>query len=254
MVSRANFWRVIRSFFRVNVAYHSTEPCHDLISSGEVVESHGYFSCWFCKYPRIVFQEPTFSIQWVLNCARLSRDSTPGFQCTIHTNKIRHEREEAHNNNNNNQFHNHRLTIHSSRHSSLRTISRIRINSTMAPTKSKGGGIKGFFTRAATSFQQGFKISKDAAYWLAMKSGRIGLVLASTSMVVLMPLIFEINREITVRLSLLWIRSAERLLWKRVRNRFHSPCFVWVCHFGNRLLKIASIFFSFWSMNIGCNY
>lgn len=69
----------------------------------------------------------------------------------------------------------------------------------MAPTKSKGGGVKGFFTRAATSFQEGFKFSRDAAYWLAMKSGRIGLVLASTSMVVLMPLIFEINREITVR-------------------------------------------------------
>ncbi len=59
--------------------------------------------------------------------------------------------------------------------------------------------MKGFFTRAAASFQQGFQLSRDWGYWLAMKSGRIGLVLASTSMVVLMPLIFEINREITVR-------------------------------------------------------
>ena len=71
----------------------------------------------------------------------------------------------------------------------------------MAPTKNsnKGGGAKGFFTRAATSFQQGFQFSRECAYWLAQKGGRIGLVLASTSMVVLMPLIFEINREITVR-------------------------------------------------------
>ncbi len=76
----------------------------------------------------------------------------------------------------------------------------------MAPSKNsnKGGGVKGFFTRAAASFQQGFQISRDVGYWLAMKGGRIGLVLASTSMVVLMPLIFEINREITVRLSILW--------------------------------------------------
>ena len=70
----------------------------------------------------------------------------------------------------------------------------------MASSKTpKGGGVKGFFTRAAASFQQGFQLSRDWGYWLAMKSGRIGLVLASTSMVVLMPLIFEINREITVR-------------------------------------------------------
>ena len=71
----------------------------------------------------------------------------------------------------------------------------------MAPSKTsnKGGGVKGFFTRAAASFQQGFQISRDVGYWLAMKGGSIGLVLASTSMVILMPLIFEINREITVR-------------------------------------------------------
>ena len=65
-------------------------------------------------------------------------------------------------------------------------------------TERKGGGIKGFFNRAARSFQQGFQFSKECSYWLAQKSGTIGLFLASTSMVVLMPLIFEINREITV--------------------------------------------------------
>jgi len=68
----------------------------------------------------------------------------------------------------------------------------------MAGTKEKGGGIKGFFNRAASSFQQGFQFSREWSYWLAQRGGTVGLFLASTSMVVLMPLIFEINREITV--------------------------------------------------------
>ena len=70
---------------------------------------------------------------------------------------------------------------------------------TKESSKTKSGGVKGFFTRAASSFQQGFQISKQWSYWLAQKGGTVGLFLASTSMVVLMPLIFEINREITVR-------------------------------------------------------
>ena len=69
----------------------------------------------------------------------------------------------------------------------------------MAQTKDSGGGVKGFFNRAASSFQKGFQFSKEWSYWLAQKGGTVGLLLASTSMVVLMPLIFEINREITVR-------------------------------------------------------
>ena len=69
----------------------------------------------------------------------------------------------------------------------------------MAPTKAKSGGVKGFLNRAASSFQQGFQLSRQVSIWLLQKGGTIGLVLASTSMVVLMPLIFEINREITVR-------------------------------------------------------
>ena len=74
----------------------------------------------------------------------------------------------------------------------------------MAQTKDSGtGGVKGFFNRAASSFQKGFQFSREWSYWLAQKGGTIGLLLASTSMVVLMPLIFEINREITVRRFLL---------------------------------------------------
>jgi hypothetical protein len=63
----------------------------------------------------------------------------------------------------------------------------------------KSGGIKGFFERAGKSFTQGFEFSKEWSWWLAQKGGTLGLFLASTSMVVLMPLIFEINREAMVR-------------------------------------------------------
>mmetsp|Transcript_31012 Transcript_31012/g.73078 ORF Transcript_31012/g.73078 Transcript_31012/m.73078 type:complete len:112 (-) Transcript_31012:295-630(-) len=86
----------------------------------------------------------------------------------------------------------------------------------MAQTsKTKGGGIKGFLTRAADSFQQGFQISREWSYWFAQKGGTVGLILASTSMVVLMPLIFEINREITSVAS-------ERLQVTELRNQGHS--------------------------------
>ena len=61
------------------------------------------------------------------------------------------------------------------------------------------GGIKGFFMKAGKSFYSGGLLAKDWSWWLAQKGGRIGLVLASTSMVILMPLIFEINREVGVR-------------------------------------------------------
>ncbi len=44
----------------------------------------------------------------------------------------------------------------------------------------------------------GFDVTRDWSWWLAQKGGRVGLFLASTSMVVLMPLIFEINREVMV--------------------------------------------------------
>jgi hypothetical protein len=66
------------------------------------------------------------------------------------------------------------------------------------PTRSTSGGIKGFFQRAYVSFGKGFQFSKDWSWWLAQKGGTVGLALASTSMIVLMPLIFEINREVMV--------------------------------------------------------
>jgi uncharacterized membrane protein (UPF0136 family) len=60
------------------------------------------------------------------------------------------------------------------------------------------GGIKGFFMRAGVSFYSGGIMARDWSWWLAQKGGHWGLFFASTSMVVLMPLIFEINREVQV--------------------------------------------------------
>mmetsp|Transcript_19675 Transcript_19675/g.28942 ORF Transcript_19675/g.28942 Transcript_19675/m.28942 type:complete len:111 (+) Transcript_19675:209-541(+) len=68
----------------------------------------------------------------------------------------------------------------------------------MAKKKSatpEAGGIKGFLGKAFKSFYSGGSVAKDWSYWLAQKGGRIGFVIASTSIVVLMPLIFEIARE-----------------------------------------------------------
>uniref|UniRef100_A0A6T7HAY7 Uncharacterized protein n=1 Tax=Attheya septentrionalis TaxID=420275 RepID=A0A6T7HAY7_9STRA len=62
-------------------------------------------------------------------------------------------------------------------------------------SKNQAGGIKGFLQRAGKSFQVGGLLAKDWGFWLAKKSGRIGFILATTSMVVLMPLMLEIGRE-----------------------------------------------------------
>jgi len=67
-------------------------------------------------------------------------------------------------------------------------------------TNTQSGGIKGFFQRAGKSFHAGGLVVWDYSKWIYGYGGRMGIILASTSMVVLMPLIFEINREGQVRL------------------------------------------------------
>jgi len=57
------------------------------------------------------------------------------------------------------------------------------------------GGIRGFFTRAGTSFLAGGLYAKEKAWTLAKMGGKVGFYVATTSIVVLMPLIFEIMRE-----------------------------------------------------------
>lgn len=62
-------------------------------------------------------------------------------------------------------------------------------------TKAKEGGVKGFLSRAGTSFYAGGLYFKEK-WWVAAKMvGHVGFVVATTSIVVLMPLIFEIMRE-----------------------------------------------------------
>ena len=69
----------------------------------------------------------------------------------------------------------------------------------MAKTKSSGGGIKGFLSRAGSSFYAGGLYVKEKGLWLAKMSGKVGFIIATTSIVTLMPLIFEITREGQVR-------------------------------------------------------
>ncbi|EJK53474.1 hypothetical protein THAOC_27088 [Thalassiosira oceanica] len=63
------------------------------------------------------------------------------------------------------------------------------------PSSTTEGGIKGFFTRAGTSFLAGGLYAKEKAWTLAKMGGKVGFYVATTSIVVLMPLIFEIMRE-----------------------------------------------------------
>ena len=66
---------------------------------------------------------------------------------------------------------------------------------------SKEGGIKGFITRAGASFYAGGLFAKEKGWVWAKKAGNFGFMVATTSIVVLMPLIFEIMREGQVRQS-----------------------------------------------------
>jgi hypothetical protein len=95
-------------------------------------------------------------------------------------------------------------------------------------TYDRSGGIKGFLERANKSFQKGFAFSREWSWWLAQKGGSVGLFLASTSMVVLLPLIFEINREAMVR--------------RRNTTRRSDVCIVVV--FGSMKLFLILLYFS----------
>ena len=69
----------------------------------------------------------------------------------------------------------------------------------VAKRQTNGGGLKGFFSRASKSFMSGGLYTKDKSYWLAEKLAKVGFIIATTSIVVLMPLVFEIAREGQVR-------------------------------------------------------
>ena len=58
-----------------------------------------------------------------------------------------------------------------------------------------GGGIKGFLDKANKPFYFGCLFIEDLGLWSAKTSARFVFVIAATSIVVLMPLIFELVRE-----------------------------------------------------------
>lgn len=62
-------------------------------------------------------------------------------------------------------------------------------------SKNESGGIKGFLSRAGKSFYSGGLFAKDTSLWLSEKLLKVGFVIATTSLVTLMPLIYEISRE-----------------------------------------------------------
>mmetsp|Transcript_10707 Transcript_10707/g.19399 ORF Transcript_10707/g.19399 Transcript_10707/m.19399 type:complete len:110 (+) Transcript_10707:135-464(+) len=65
----------------------------------------------------------------------------------------------------------------------------------MSSSQPKEGGIKGFLSRAGKSFFAGGLYFKEKSWMAAKMAGNVGFVVATTSIVVLMPLIFEIMRE-----------------------------------------------------------
>lgn len=69
----------------------------------------------------------------------------------------------------------------------------------MSKEQKQPQGLKGFFLRAGKSFYDGGLFAKETSTWMAKWAGKIGFVIATTSMVVLMPLLFEIGRESQVR-------------------------------------------------------
>jgi hypothetical protein len=83
------------------------------------------------------------------------------------------------------------------------------------------GGLKGFFSRAGASFYSGGLFVKEKSWMVAQYAGKIGFVVATTSIVVLMPLIFEIMREgqvcvtsfVSVELSLCLWRNVSLLVY-----------------------------------------
>ena len=69
----------------------------------------------------------------------------------------------------------------------------------MAKEQKQPKGLKGFFIKAGKSFRDGGLFAKDSGLLMAKWAGKIGFVVATTAMVVFMPLLFEIGRESQVR-------------------------------------------------------
>lgn len=78
------------------------------------------------------------------------------------------------------------------------------------------GGIKGFFQKASLSFSKGGTWLSTQTMWLSQKALYVGFVIASTSFITLMPLLFEIGRETQVRIQKITTLPLMILAWWNV--------------------------------------
>lgn len=69
----------------------------------------------------------------------------------------------------------------------------------MSNSSRPAGGIKGFLQKTGQVGIWAFEQGSSAAQWTYRYGGQAAFILATTSMVVLMPLLFEITREAQVR-------------------------------------------------------
>jgi len=72
----------------------------------------------------------------------------------------------------------------------------------MSSASKPAGGIKGFLQQTAQFGMWTYEKSTTVAHWAYRYGGQAAFILATTSMVVLMPLLFEITREAQVRNTL----------------------------------------------------
>ena len=95
---------------------------------------------------------------------------------------------------------------------------------TTMQSQSKEGGIKGFLSRAGKSFYAGGLYVKEKSWMAAKMAGNVGFVVATTSIVVLMPLIFEIMREGQVRVNFLEMNPHAHFLTHHASVIFPFAC------------------------------
>lgn len=98
------------------------------------------------------------------------------------------------------------------------------------PKQPRSGGIKGFFTNAYKSFSEGGGVAKDWSLWAAGTAAKVGFIIATTSMVVFMPLLFEIGREGQVNISLILLSQKHAVQPRvvpvelKVTNTYFTSC------------------------------
>uniref|UniRef100_A0A7S1FVQ6 Uncharacterized protein n=1 Tax=Corethron hystrix TaxID=216773 RepID=A0A7S1FVQ6_9STRA len=83
------------------------------------------------------------------------------------------------------------------------------------PKPRAGGGMKGFLSRASSSFMRLSFFAKSTSYDLACKLGSFSFIIGTTCLITLMPLAFEISREYAVL-------ESEKLQVKDLREKGYN--------------------------------